>query len=182
MSVLTFLCLHIFRHQKQQKEKWGWGGLEGGGGGGLALKRKKRKEKKKKSDRHAITASDMFRLIQAPLSYLLRQFSIRAREVVFGPRRVFDEDIFDLPTSLSLSLATSHKPEAFRPPLTAMTIAAANLAKSADGADKRPPPSFSLARRGRNLAGVPRHRRDVPITVSLFFFRANSEPSRVARE
>lgn len=100
-----------------------------GGGGVLALKRKKREEKKKKSDRHAITASDMFRLIQAPLSYLLRQFSIRAREVVFGPRRVFDEDIFDLPTSLSLLLATSHKPEAFRPPLTAMTIAAANLAK-----------------------------------------------------
>lgn len=45
----------------------------------------------------------MFRLIQAPLSYLVRQFSIRAREVVFGPRCVFDEDIFDLPTSLSLA-------------------------------------------------------------------------------
>lgn len=61
------------------------------------------KRKKKKSDRHAITASDMFRLIQAPLSYLLQQFSIRAREVVFGPCSVFDEDIFDLPTLLSLT-------------------------------------------------------------------------------
>lgn len=97
MSVLTFLCLHIFRHQKQQKERGR--GVEGG------VKKKKKREKKKKSDRHAITASDMFRLIQAPLSYLLQQFSIRAREVVSGPRRVFDEDIFDLPTSHSRSLA-----------------------------------------------------------------------------
>lgn len=116
----------------------------------------------------------MFRLIQAPLSYLLRQFSIRARKVVSGPRHVFDEDIFDLPTSRSRSLtrllATSHKREAVRPPLTVMTIAAANLAESADGVDKRrPPSSSSLARRGRNLAGVPRH-RDVPIIDSLFCF------------
>lgn len=86
------------------------------------------------SDRHAITASDMFRLIQAPLSYLLRQFSIRAREVVFGPGSVFDEDIFDLPNlalthPLASLPATSHKREAFGPPLTAVTIAAANLEK-----------------------------------------------------
>lgn len=44
MSVLTFLCLHIFKHQKQQKE------------GG--------EREKKKSDRHANTTTDMFRLIQ----------------------------------------------------------------------------------------------------------------------
>lgn len=72
-----------------------------------------KRKKKKKSDRHAITASDMFRLIQAPLSYLLQQFSIRAREVVFGACSVFDEDIFDLPTPLSLTRSL-----AWPPPLT----------------------------------------------------------------
>lgn len=127
-----------------------------------------------KSDRHAITASDMFRPIQATLSYLLRQFSIRARKVVFGPCSVFDEDIFDLPTSLSRSLAglpaISHKREAFCPPLTAVTIAAANLEKvlmelTSGGRGRL---SGSLARStGPNLAGAPRH--GVAIIDSLGF-------------
>lgn len=54
-----------FKHQKQQKE---WG-----------------EEKKKKSDRHAITATDMFRLIQALRSYLFYNFlfSNHARALVW---------------------------------------------------------------------------------------------------
>ena len=50
MSVLTFLCLHIFKHQKQQKDLGG------------------------ESDRHAITITDMFKLIQVLRSYLFNNF------------------------------------------------------------------------------------------------------------
>lgn len=87
MSVLTFLCLHIFKHQKQQKE---W--------------------KKKKSERHAIVTTDMFRLIQALHSYLnLKQFSIQQScSGVLVSHRVFDEDIFEWLTSLSLTCHLSH--------------------------------------------------------------------------
>lgn len=50
------------------------------------------------------TCSDPYKL---PFHIFFGNFSIRARKVVFGPCSVFDEDIFDLPTSLSRSPAGS---------------------------------------------------------------------------
>lgn len=64
----------------------------------------------KKSDRHAIAAANMFRLTQALHSYLnLKQFSIQ--QSCSGVRLthcVFDEDIFERPTSLSHTRHLSH--------------------------------------------------------------------------
>lgn len=78
MSVLTFLCLHIFKHQKAAERM-----------------------EKKKSERHAIAASDMFRLIQALHSYVnLKTFST-PQSCSGVPLRIFDEDIFEWLTSLS---------------------------------------------------------------------------------
>lgn len=86
MSVLTFLCLHIFKQQKQQKDLgWWWGG------GGV-------------SDRRAITTTDMSRPIQAFPFLSLFQFSLQESCSGVGLAHcMFDEDIFEQLT-LGLSL------------------------------------------------------------------------------
>lgn len=125
MSVLTFLCLHIFRHQKQQKEKWGWGGWEGVG---VGVKKKKREEKKRSQtgmQSQQATCSDLYKL---PFHIFFGNFLFVLARWFLAPVACLMK-IYLICQPRSLSLATSHKPEAFRPPLTAMTIAAANLAK-----------------------------------------------------
>lgn len=84
MSVLTFLCLHIFRHQKQQK------GLRGGGW------LKKRSQTGMQSQ--PLTCSDLYKLsLHISLTILYSCWRVGLACCVF------DEDIFDLPTSLSLN-------------------------------------------------------------------------------
>lgn len=88
MSLLTFLCLHIFKHQKQQKE---------------------REKKHTQSERHAAVATDKFRLIQAFLSW---SQTIFYSTVVLGslecPTVLFDEDMFERLASLSPTRHLSH--------------------------------------------------------------------------
>lgn len=98
-----------------------------GGGGG----------EKKKSERHAIAATDMFRLIQALHSYLnLEQFSIQQScSGVRVSHCVFDEDIFERLTPLTLTRHLSHTRGISL--FSDDDDVLAELSKSADEADKR---------------------------------------------
>ncbi len=93
--------------------------------------------KKKKSERHAIAATDMFRLIQALHSYLnLKQFSIQQScSGVRVSHCVFDEDIFERLTPLSLTRHLSHTRGISL--FSDDDDVLAELSKSADEADKR---------------------------------------------
>lgn len=93
--------------------------------------------KKKKSERNAIIDTNMFRLIQALHSYLnLKQFSIQQSCSGVGASQcVFDEDIFERLTSLSLMCHLSHTRGISL--FSDDDDVLAELSKSADEADKR---------------------------------------------
>lgn len=122
---------------------------------------------KKKSERHAIVATDMFRLIQALHSYLNpKQFSIQQSCSRVGVSHcVFDEDIFERLTSLSLTCHLSHT--------RGISLFSdddddvlAELSKSADEADKRWRQAAVCAHQ-LNLALVCHYRNNAAIITSM---------------